>query len=146
MLGQVWSERPDSCALPHQETANRWSIMSKGKEAQTRKKCRIWMISNHTIYIYIYFSGFRTFGGISCFAVANDQDKIVEQVPYMGYIKSLCVIKLFTFNIVRGRQCGIMKRTGDLEPEDSGSRPASATIFCGCGQVGFLWISVSFHW
>lgn len=38
-----------------------------------------------------------------------------------------------------------MKRKGDLEPEASGSRPANATILlCGCGQVGFIWISVFF--
>lgn len=41
------------------------------------------------------------FGDISCFAVNNGQDKILELVPYVGYIKSSCVIQLFTLNSER---------------------------------------------
>lgn len=51
------------------------------------------MVSNPSIY----FNGLKMFGDISCFAVNNSQDEILELVPYMGYIKS-CVIQLFTLN------------------------------------------------
>lgn len=55
------------------------------------------MVSNHTIY----FSGLKMFGDISCFAVNNGQDEILELVPYVEYIKSSCVIQLFTPNSER---------------------------------------------
>lgn len=69
-------------------------------------------------------------------------DKIPRTGSIYGLHNLILLLLNYSLSILEERQCGIVKRMGDLEPEASGSRLASATIrLCGCGQVGFLWTS-----